>query len=80
MSIDIPMFSAFAPGAPHLLADVQVGRADNWRTVGDGAGRELSVVSASVRGLVVPHGVRYVAFSSFLLWGELISTSAGVSR
>ncbi|KAJ3550278.1 hypothetical protein NMY22_g557 [Coprinellus aureogranulatus] len=67
MTIDIPMLSSFVPGHPTLLADVQVGRSDNWRTVGDGTGRELSVVAASLRGLVVPHGIRGLAIRFPLL-------------
>lgn len=45
-----------------MVAYVEIGRNDQWRNLGSGQGRELSVVSASLRGVVVHSGLRY-AFS-----------------
>jgi len=45
------------PASP-TRARVEVGRQDTWRGVGNGEGRELTVLSASLRGQVVPKGIR----------------------
>jgi len=60
ITVDIPLLEAFVPGSQSLIADVKIGRKDNWKSLGNGEMRELSVVSASLNGLVVPHGIRYV--------------------
>jgi len=45
------------PASP-TYARVEVGRQDAWRGVGNGEGRELTVLSALLRGQVVPKGIR----------------------
>lgn len=52
------MLESFIPGKANLDVAVEVGRRDGWRTLGAGEGREVSVLSASLRGLAVPHGIR----------------------
>ncbi|KAH6916870.1 hypothetical protein BKA70DRAFT_1555472 [Coprinopsis sp. MPI-PUGE-AT-0042] len=61
IEISVPLLSNFIPGVSRILAHVEIGRADSWRSIGDGKGRELSVLSASLRGLAVPRGVRGLA-------------------
>ena len=56
----IPLLEPFIPSTPNLIATVQVGRSDAWKTIGPGEGRELSVLSASLKGVAIPHGIRCV--------------------
>ena len=56
--ISVPMLESFIPSKANLDVAVEIGRRDGWRTLGTGQGREVSVHSASLRGLAVPHGVR----------------------
>jgi len=41
-----------------MVAYVEVGRRDGWKSLGSGQGKEISVIAASVRGTVVHHGIR----------------------
>ncbi|KAF8167755.1 hypothetical protein B0H34DRAFT_792449 [Crassisporium funariophilum] len=59
--VKIPLLESFSASAPSLAASVEIGRRDGWTTLGTGQGRELSVASATLRGLVVPHGTRGLA-------------------
>lgn len=52
------MLDSFEAGSSNLFARVEIGRHDGWKMLGAGEGRELSVISASLRGLIVPHGIR----------------------
>lgn len=54
------MLESFTAGKSNLAANVQIGRHDGWTSLGQGQGREVSIISAHLRGLVVPHGIRYV--------------------
>ncbi|KAJ6519679.1 hypothetical protein C8R45DRAFT_952357 [Mycena sanguinolenta] len=70
VDVQVPLLTAFAPGAKYVVASVEVGRRDNWKSLGE-QGREVSVVSASLRGVVVHHGIRGVVtrmpmFSAFV--------------
>ncbi|KAL1707389.1 hypothetical protein EV121DRAFT_256036 [Schizophyllum commune] len=56
--ISVPLLAAFTPGLTDLIASVTIGRKDNWRSIGAGEGRELSVLSATLQGTVVHQGVR----------------------
>lgn len=59
--LQIPLLSSFVAGSSSLAAIVEVGRRDGWTSLAEGQGRELSVLSASLQGLAVPHGVRGLA-------------------
>lgn len=59
--LQIPLLSSFVAGSSSLAATVEVGRRDGWTSLAEGQGRELSVLSASLQGLAVPHGVRGLA-------------------
>ncbi|KAJ2932751.1 hypothetical protein H1R20_g4340, partial [Candolleomyces eurysporus] len=67
IDIDVPLLKSFVAGTSSLLADIQLGRRDNWKNLGTGEGRELSVISASLQGIAVPHGVRGLAIRFPLL-------------
>ncbi|KAF8898895.1 hypothetical protein BD779DRAFT_1486090, partial [Infundibulicybe gibba] len=58
VNLQIPLLTAFVPGTSRLVARVEIGRRDGWTTLGSGHGRELSIVSASLRGEIVHHGIR----------------------
>ncbi|KAJ7900195.1 hypothetical protein B0H14DRAFT_2672677, partial [Mycena olivaceomarginata] len=58
LDVQIPLLTAFVPGTKHVVANVEVGRRDGWKSLGNEQGREVSVVTASLRGVVVHHGIR----------------------
>ncbi|GLB36011.1 putative adipose-regulatory protein (Seipin) [Lyophyllum shimeji] len=74
ISLTVPMLASFVPGTSMLLAFVEVGRRDGWRSLGKGEGREISVIAASVRGSVVHHGIRGLV-ARFPLTFALISAA-----
>ncbi|KAE9408246.1 hypothetical protein BT96DRAFT_873938 [Gymnopus androsaceus JB14] len=58
VTIEVPMLDSFVPGTSQLLVDVTIGRQDVWKSIGNGEGRELSVVSASLKGILAHKGIR----------------------
>ncbi|KAI0051650.1 hypothetical protein FA95DRAFT_1533918 [Auriscalpium vulgare] len=56
--LDIRFLSAFTPGTRIVSARVELGRRDGWRSLGSGEGRELSVLAASLHGVVLHRGLR----------------------
>ncbi|KAF7985312.1 hypothetical protein HWV62_6491 [Athelia sp. TMB] len=58
VDLTIPLLSAFTPGTSQVVGRLELGRRDEWRTLGLGYGRELSVLSASLRGVTKPEGIR----------------------
>ncbi|KNZ75651.1 hypothetical protein J132_02425 [Termitomyces sp. J132] len=74
ISVTVPMVSSFLPGSSTIIAFVEVGRGDQWKSLGNGEGREISVISASVKGSVVHHGIRGLV-SRFPLTFALISAT-----
>ncbi|KAJ7293435.1 hypothetical protein C8J57DRAFT_1269048 [Mycena rebaudengoi] len=58
IKVEVPLLDSYATGASYVIANVEVGRRDGWKSLGRAEGRELSVVSASLRGVVVHHGIR----------------------
>lgn len=63
VTIEIPMLDSFVPGSSRLMVDVTIGRQDVWKSIGSGEGRELSVVSASLKGILAHKGPRYAQFA-----------------
>ncbi|KAF8807728.1 hypothetical protein BYT27DRAFT_7139033 [Phlegmacium glaucopus] len=59
--VKVPMLESFEADSSKLFASVEIGRRDGWTLLHAGQGRELSVISASLRGLAVPHGIRGLA-------------------
>ncbi|OCH96036.1 hypothetical protein OBBRIDRAFT_702409, partial [Obba rivulosa] len=58
INIQIPLLYSFVPGTTRLNAQVELGRRDQWKTIGNGEGREVSVISALLRGVVIHKGLR----------------------
>ncbi|KIY70148.1 hypothetical protein CYLTODRAFT_392441 [Cylindrobasidium torrendii FP15055 ss-10] len=58
VAVDILMLPSYVPITSTLDATIQIGRADFWRSVGNGHGRELAVASASLQGIVVHQGLK----------------------
>ncbi|TFK56956.1 hypothetical protein OE88DRAFT_1803584 [Heliocybe sulcata] len=57
-SVHLHLLSSYVSGTRNVLAKVELGRKDAWKSIGKGEGRELTVMSASLRGVVVHKGVR----------------------
>ncbi|KAI1793958.1 hypothetical protein LXA43DRAFT_971602 [Ganoderma leucocontextum] len=58
VDLDIPMLHDFVVGTSRATAKIELGRRDYWKTLGEGHGRELAVLSGSIRGVVIYHGIR----------------------
>lgn len=58
VDLTVHLLSGFALDTSRAIARVEVGRQDQWKGIGNGEGRELSVLSAVLRGTVVHQGVR----------------------
>ena len=60
INLDIFLLTSFVPGTSKVSARVELGRRDEWRKLGRGEARELSVITASLKGTVLHKGIRYV--------------------
>ncbi|KAI0652281.1 hypothetical protein C8Q79DRAFT_997408 [Trametes meyenii] len=58
VDLNIPMFDGLTIGTSRALARVELGRKDQWKSIRDGQGRELAVLSGYIRGVVLHRGVR----------------------
>jgi len=56
--MNVPLLDYFVFTSSNLAATVQIGRADSWSAIGAGQGREVNILFASLKGLVIPHGIR----------------------
>lgn len=54
----MPLLKAYLSGTPKLIAVVELGRKDAWKSLGGGGGREVSVLTAHIQGATVHHGIR----------------------
>lgn len=52
------MAESLVTGAKELQARVELGRSDGWKSLGTGQGREISIRSARIEGIVRPEGIR----------------------
>jgi len=75
ISLEIPLLHSFETSSTGVLAHLELGRADQWRTLGSGEGRELSVLSVLLRGVVVHKGFRGL-ITRFPLLTATVSTGA----
>jgi hypothetical protein len=55
--LDIPLVSQFVSGTSTVHARLELGRSDGWKGIGNGQGRELSVLDATLKGTVRPKGI-----------------------
>jgi len=58
VDMNVPLLTSYAAGTTQVVAYLTLGRKDGWRSLGSGEGREISVLSASLRGEIRHHGVR----------------------
>ena len=58
--------SEFRSTSSNVIARVDIGRQDHWRSLGKGEGRELSVSTAILQGVVVHKGLRLVRLPSIV--------------
>lgn len=75
ISLDILFLSSYTPGTSRVNARVEIGRQDEWRKLGGGEGRELSVATAYLEGTVRYQGVRGLV-SRFPLVSAILSLVA----
>jgi hypothetical protein len=66
LELDVHLLTAYTIGASRVIANIEVGRRDHWRSLGAGEGRELSVLSANLRGTLRHKGVRCAICSHHL--------------
>lgn len=59
IKVDIPLLFQFTFGTSVVNARLELGRSDGWKSIGNGQGRELSVLEATLKGTVRPRGIRY---------------------
>jgi len=64
-TLRIPLLSRYVSGANDVVARIELGRQDGWKSIGSGEGKELSVLTAFINGRVRPQGVRLVPPSYF---------------
>ena len=64
-TLKIPLLSRYVSGASDVVARIELGRQDGWKSIGSGEGKELSVLTAFINGRVRPQGVRLVPPSYF---------------
>jgi len=74
INLDIALLDSFISRTTNILARVEIGRQDGWKSIGDGRGREVSVIAASLHGRAIPHGVRGLAMR-FPLLATIFSAS-----
>ncbi|KAF8481072.1 putative adipose-regulatory protein-domain-containing protein [Russula ochroleuca] len=72
-TLKVPLLSRYVSGASRVVARVELGRQDGWKSIGSGEGKELSVLTAFIRGTVRPQGVRGV-ISRFPLLSGLVAS------
>ncbi|PCH33752.1 hypothetical protein WOLCODRAFT_94101 [Wolfiporia cocos MD-104 SS10] len=73
VDLRIIMLKSFAIEASRAIARVEIGRKDQWRSLWNGEGREISVLTAVLRGSVVHKGIRGL-IARFPLISALIAT------
>ena len=64
-TLEIPLLSHYVSGVSNVVARIELGRQDSWKSIGSGEGKELSVLTAFINGRVRPQGVRLVPPSCF---------------
>lgn len=64
VDIRVSLLESYEPITPNVIAQIELGRKDQWRSIGNGEGREISVFRAFLRGVVVHRGIRCVEVSS----------------
>lgn len=58
IDLNVPLLTSYVPGTSNMNARIDLGRRDDWKSLGNGEGRELSVWNASLNGVVRRHGIR----------------------
>ncbi|KAH9064335.1 hypothetical protein EDB87DRAFT_1766772 [Lactarius vividus] len=73
-TLKIPLLTHYVSGVSRVFVRVELGRQDGWRSIGSGAGKELSVLTALIEGRLRPRGIRGVVARFPLLSGAVAST------
>ncbi|KAI0286922.1 putative adipose-regulatory protein-domain-containing protein [Russula aff. rugulosa BPL654] len=72
-TLTIPLLSRYVSGVSRVVARIELGRQDSWKSIGSGEGKELSVLTAFIKGSVRPQGVRGIISRFPLLSGVVAS-------
>ncbi|KAG1716006.1 hypothetical protein ID866_1171 [Astraeus odoratus] len=75
IDLEVHLLTSYVPGTSKVSARVDIGRRDEWRKLGGGECRELSVVTAFLKGVVQYRGIRGLV-SRFPLTSAIVSTAA----
>lgn len=70
IDLDMTIVNSFVAKTSDVLAFVEIGRRDGWRSLGDGQGREVSVLSAILRGREIPRGIRCARIITDDVWAD----------
>ncbi|KAI9460996.1 putative adipose-regulatory protein-domain-containing protein [Lactarius psammicola] len=74
-TLKIPLLTRYVSGVSRVSLRVELGRQDGWKSIGSGAGKELSVLTALIEGRLRPQGIRGVVARFPLLSGAVASTA-----
>jgi len=77
-TLTIPLLSRHVSGVSRVIARIELGRQDGWKSIGSGEGKELSVLTAFIKGSVRPQGVRGI-ISRFPLLSGLVASGIFLS-
>ncbi|OCB88311.1 hypothetical protein A7U60_g4513 [Sanghuangporus baumii] len=58
VQLTVPLASSLITGVNRVKAHIELGRKDGWRSLGQGEGREVSVYTATLNGMVRSQGLR----------------------
>ena len=58
--MSVPLLDSWSPGRSRLDGFLELGRRDGWKSLGNGEGRELTVLEVVIRGEVNLQGTRSV--------------------
>ncbi|ETW86950.1 hypothetical protein HETIRDRAFT_240515, partial [Heterobasidion irregulare TC 32-1] len=75
VAIEVQFLKSYVTGHSHVVARVEIGRQDSWRSLGSGEGRELSVLSASVSGTVRHKGIRGLISRYPFMFGNIAAAT-----
>jgi hypothetical protein len=60
VQFDVPLLTSYTAGTTKVMAKIEIGRQDGWKGIGNGEGREITVLAASLQGVIKHHGIRSV--------------------
>ncbi|EIM92147.1 uncharacterized protein STEHIDRAFT_47497 [Stereum hirsutum FP-91666 SS1] len=74
VDLEVELLTTYVTGTNHVVARVEIGRKDGWSSIGEGHGKELSILSALLVGKVRYRGILGIV-SRFPIITSLIATA-----